>query len=67
VHVFHAIPHAGLSMVGPIHYPSIHHCRRGEGSSNLATIKASKFAGHLKSHMRHYIIKLVHRGQTMGP
>jgi hypothetical protein len=28
-----------------IHYPGIHHYRRGEGSSNSATIKATMFAG----------------------
>jgi hypothetical protein len=51
----------------PVHYPGIHHCRRGEGSSNSVTAKATKFAGPYKSCMRQYIIKLAHRGQTISP
>jgi hypothetical protein len=51
----------------PIHYPGIHHCRRGEGSSNLMTIEATKFVGLHKSHMHQYIIKLAHWGQMIGP
>jgi hypothetical protein len=31
------------------------------------TIEATKFAGSHMSHMRQYIIKLAHRGQTTGP
>jgi hypothetical protein len=51
----------------PIHYSGIDHRRRGEGSSNSVTVKDSKFAGSHKSCMCQYIIKLAHRGQTIGP
>jgi hypothetical protein len=51
----------------PIHYPGIHHCRRGEVSSNSVTVEATKFAGPYKSRMHQYIIKLAHQGQTIGP
>jgi hypothetical protein len=36
-------------------------------SSNSVTIEATKFVGPHKSRMRHYIINLVHQGQTIGP
>jgi hypothetical protein len=67
VHVFHVIPHARLSVGVPVHYPGIHHCRRGEGSSNSVTIEATKFVGPHKSRMCQYIIKLAHRGQMIDP
>jgi hypothetical protein len=42
----------------PVHYPGIHHCRRGEESSNSVTIKAPMFSGPHLSRMHQYIIKL---------
>jgi hypothetical protein len=51
----------------PVHYLGIRHYRRGEGSSNSATIEATKFVGPHKSRMHQYIIKLAHRSQTIGP
>jgi hypothetical protein len=38
----------------PIHYPDIHHYRRGEGSSNVVTIKATMFARFHIARMRQY-------------
>jgi hypothetical protein len=51
----------------PVHYHDIHHCRRCEVSSNSATVKTTKFTGPYKSRMRQYVIKIAHRGQTIGP
>jgi hypothetical protein len=65
VQVFHTIPRrasmGGLDIVpmSPVKYSGV--------SSNSVTIEATKFAGPYKSHMRQYIINLVHRGQTIGP
>jgi hypothetical protein len=39
-----------------IHYPGIHHCRRGEVSSNSVLIEATKFVRPHRSRMHHYII-----------
>jgi hypothetical protein len=39
-----------------VHYPSIHHCRRGEVSFNSAIVEATNFAGPHKSHIRQHII-----------
>jgi hypothetical protein len=36
-------------------------------SSNSVTVQATKFVGPHKSHMRQYIINLVHQDQTIGP
>jgi hypothetical protein len=66
VHVIHVIPLRAIR-VWPIHYPSIHHCRRGEVSSNSVTGEVTKFVGPHKSLMHQYIINLAHRGQTIGP
>jgi hypothetical protein len=56
VHVFHAIPHSGLSVSGSctISYTSD---RDGRVSSNLATDEATMFAGLHKSRRRQYITK----------
>jgi hypothetical protein len=40
----------------PVYYPGIHHCKRGEVSSNSAIVKTTKFTGPGKSRMRQYII-----------
>jgi hypothetical protein len=38
----------------PVHYPGIHHYRRGEGPSNSTTIEATMFAGFHIAHMCQY-------------
>jgi hypothetical protein len=50
-----------------IQYPDIHHCRRGDVSSNSVIVITIKFAAPHKSRMCHYIIKLAQRGQTIDP
>jgi hypothetical protein len=66
VHVFHVIPLWAIRG-WPVHYPGIHHCRKGEVSSNTVTVEATKLVGPHKSRMRQYIIEFAHRGQTIGP
>jgi hypothetical protein len=66
VHVFHVIPFRAICG-WHVHYHGIHHCRRGEVSSNSVMVEATKLAGPHKSRMRLYIIKLAHWGQMMDP
>jgi hypothetical protein len=52
----------------PVHYFGIHHCRRGEVSSNSSTFKGTKFAGPNKFRMRQYIINACYTGPNWhGP
>jgi hypothetical protein len=66
VHVFHVIPHPGLSVGGPCTIPYTPE-RYGRVLSNSSTMEATKFAGSHKYHMRHYIIEHAHQGQTIDP
>jgi hypothetical protein len=50
-----------------VHYPDIHHCMRGERSSNSVTTEATTFVRPHKSRMRQYKIKLAHQAQMIGP
>ncbi len=64
--IFHASVSADTSWVAQ----TLSHCtpmKRGKVSSNSSTHEATKFVGPHKSHMRQYIINLVHRGQMIGP
>jgi hypothetical protein len=61
VHIFHVIPHSGLSLGGPCTIPYTLE-RYGSMASNSATDEATKFAEPHKSYMRYYIIELAHRG-----
>jgi hypothetical protein len=66
VHAFHVIPLWAIRG-WPIYHPSIHHCRRGEVSSNSVIVKATKFTGPHKSSMRQYIIELAQWGPMIDP
>ena len=62
VHVFHAIPHSGLSVGGPCTIPVAstgHHCRNGEVSSNSTTISVTRFTRPHKSSMRQYTTQIL--------
>jgi hypothetical protein len=50
-----------------VQYPDIHPCRRGEVSSNLATAKATKFAGPHKSCIHQYIFNASQGPMRHGP
>ena len=43
----------------PVHYPGIHHCRNGEGSSDLYSDRTTRLTGPHKSSMRQYCSMLV--------
>jgi len=43
----------------PVHYPGIHHCRNGEGSSDLYDDQTTRLIGPHKSNMRQYCSMLV--------
>jgi hypothetical protein len=71
-----ALPHpsACLPRDTSLGYPWVAHtlswctsCRCDRVSSNSVTVEATKFVGPYKSRMCQYIIKLVHRGQAIGP
>jgi hypothetical protein len=62
--------HVKISMSSPWVAQTLSQCifvKRGKVSSNSAIVEATKFVGPHKSHMRQYIIKIVHQGQTIGP
>jgi hypothetical protein len=56
VHIFHTIPHSGLSVGGPCTIPYTPE-RYGRVLSNSVTDEATKFAWSHKSRMCQYIIK----------
>jgi hypothetical protein len=51
----------------PIHYPDIHHYRRGEGLSNSVTIEATMFVGFHIARMRQYTTQSCSTGPDDRP